>query len=370
MAQPEPALSLRARTLQNARAQQRTGRPDLPVTPARATRPIAMWLIAVAVLIFAMVVLGGVTRLTRSGLSIVEWNPVMGVVPPLSEAQWEVEFEKYRATPEYREVNRGMSLDAFKRIYNIEWTHRLLGRLIGVAFLVPLAYFALRRRLPRALVPKLVGLFVLGGLQGALGWFMVQSGLVDVPRVSPYRLTAHLGLAVGIYAYMIWIALGLLRPNAPGDGSPRLRRLGWLVTALVFVMILAGGFVAGTKAGFLYNTFPLMNGDLVPPGLYALEPWWVNHFENAATVQLTHRVLAFVLLAAVVPFWTAARRALVSAPTRHGADLLLAALLAQIAIGIATLVLVVPVALGALHQAGALAVLTIALYLNRRLHGT
>jgi cytochrome c oxidase assembly protein subunit 15 len=328
-----------------------------------------MWLVAVAVLIFAMVVLGGVTRLTRSGLSIVEWNPVMGAIPPLSEQQWLAEFEKYQQTPEYREVNRGMSLAAFKQIYWIEWAHRLLGRLIGLVFIVPLAWFALTRRLPRPVIPKLLGLFVLGGLQGALGWFMVQSGLVDVPRVSPYRLTAHLGLAVLLYGYTLWMALGLLRPSAPPEGTPGLRRFGWVFTALVFLMILVGGFVAGTRAGFVFNTFPLMYDHFVPPGLYALEPWWVNHFENVATVQFTHRLLAYVLLVVVALYWLASRRRLLSLPVRRAFHLLVAALLVQTGLGIATLLLVVPVWLGALHQAGALAVFTVAVYLNRRLAG-
>lgn len=328
-----------------------------------------MWLVAVAVLIFAMVVLGGVTRLTRSGLSIVEWNPVMGAVPPLSEEQWVQEFGKYRATPEYREVNRGMSLAAFKRIYYVEWAHRLLGRLIGLVFVVPLVAFALARRLPRTLIPQLIGVFALGALQGALGWFMVRSGLIDVPRVSAYRLTAHLGLAVAIYGYVLWIALGLLRPGAPPEGTPALRRIGWAVTALVFVMILAGGLVAGTRAGFVYNTFPLMYGELVPAGLYALAPWWLNHFENLATVQFQHRLLAYALLVAVFLYWLAGRGAALSLPLRRALHLLPAALLLQVGIGIATLLAIVPVWLGALHQAGALVVFTLALYLNRRLAG-
>lgn len=338
-----------------------------PDSATAAPRAVAFWLIAVAVLIFAMVVVGGVTRLTRAGLSIVEWNPVMGAIPPLSEAQWETEFEKYRRTPEYREVNAGMRIDAFKRIYYIEWTHRLLGRLIGLLFFLPLLYFALRRRLPRALLPKLVAIFVLGGLQGALGWFMVQSGLVDVPRVSPYRLTAHLGLAVAIYAFVVWIALDLLDRRPAGEGAVRLRRFGWTVTGLVFVMILAGGFVAGTRAGLVFNTFPLMLGNFVPPALYAMQPWWINHFENLATVQFTHRVLAYVLLIAVAGYWWWGRRSGLSSAARRGFDLLLAALLVQIGLGVATLLLIVPVWLGAAHQAGALLVLTAALYLNHAL---
>jgi len=332
-----------------------------------STRPIAFWLIAVAILIFVMVVVGGITRLTRSGLSIVEWNPIMGALPPLTEQQWLDELAKYRLTPEYRQVNAGMSLDAFKRIYYVEWFHRLLGRLIGLVFFLPLVYFAVRRRIPKPLIPHLVAIFALGALQGALGWFMVQSGLIDVPRVSPYRLTAHLGLAVAIYAYVVWIALGLLFPQPAGDGTAGLRRFGRVVTGLVVLMILAGGFVAGTRAGLAFNTFPLMVGHLVPPGLYAMEPWWVNNFENVATVQFNHRMLAYVLLATAAVYWWRARAVPLSAATRRAFDGLLAALLVQTGLGIATLLYVVPVGLGALHQAGALVVLTAALYLNHRL---
>lgn len=333
---------------------------------APSDRPIAVWLTVVAALIFAMVVVGGVTRLTRSGLSIVEWNPIMGAIPPLTETQWQSEFDKYRETPEYRQVNAGMALGEFKRIYWVEWAHRLLGRLIGLAFLLPLLYFAVRRRLSRALAPHLTAIFVLGGLQGALGWFMVQSGLIDTPRVSPYRLTAHLGLAVLIYAYVVWIVLTLRRIPAYAPAPPRLRAYGWMVTSLVFVMILAGGFVAGTRAGFVFNTFPLMHDHLVPPGLYAMEPWWINHFENVATVQFTHRVGAYLLLAAVAVYWWWGRRR-GAVPIRGALHALLAATFVQACLGIATLLLVVPVWLGALHQAGALVVFTIALLLNYRL---
>lgn len=337
------------------------------LSAAPATRSVALWLFVIAVLVFAMVTVGGVTRLTRSGLSIVEWNPVMGVIPPLTQAAWTAEFEKYQRTPEYQKVNTGIALDAFKRIYYVEWTHRLLGRLIGLAFLVPLVYFAVRRQLPPRLLAKLVAIFVLGGLQGALGWFMVQSGLVDIPRVSPYRLTAHLGLAVVIYGYVLWVALDLVKPAAvaPPDVS-RLRRFGWGITSLVFITILAGGFVAGTRAGFAFNTFPLMNGHLLPPGLYAMDPWWVNLFENVATVQLNHRLLATVLLLGIVRYWWSAGR-LVAGSDGIALHLLLAAAILQVALGIATLLLVVPVSLGAAHQGGALLVFTFALYLNHAL---
>ncbi|HKQ29769.1 MAG TPA: COX15/CtaA family protein [Burkholderiales bacterium] len=330
------------------------------------SRAVATWLLAVAVLVFAMVILGGVTRLTRSGLSIVEWNLVTGAVPPLSEQQWVIEFEKYKLSPEYQQINTGMTIEGFQRIFYVEWAHRLLGRLIGFAFLLPLLYFALRRKLDRTLTPKLIGLFILGGLQGALGWFMVKSGLVDVPRVSPYRLTAHLGLAVIIYGYLLWIALDLLFPK-PQKTPNVLRRVGWGVTGFVFVTVLAGGFVAGTKAGFAFNTWPLMYGQLVPPSLFALEPWWTNLFENIPTVQFNHRMLAYSAVIAVAVYaWIGLRRK-ISTRAQLGFVLLPVAALGQLVLGIATVLHAVPVALGALHQAGALILFTTALYLNHAL---
>ncbi|UCH52710.1 MAG: COX15/CtaA family protein [Pseudomonadota bacterium] len=337
-------------------------------TPSAVNRRIAAWLLIVCALLFAMVVLGGVTRLTRSGLSIVEWQPLIGTIPPLTEADWQTLFEKYQQTPEYQKVNVGMDLEGFKGIFWLEYLHRLLGRLIGVAFLLPFLYFLVRKQIERPLAPKLVGLFVLGGLQGLMGWLMVASGLVDVPRVSPYRLTAHLALAVAIYGYMLWVALGLLmpRPAENQETRARLRGFGIFTTAIIFLMILSGAFVAGTKAGFVFNTFPLMAGQFAPPGLLALEPWWVNLFENVATVQFNHRLLAYVVIAVVVAYWWRAR------PVAHGTariafHLLLATLALQVVLGIATLVLVVPVWLGAAHQGGALLLFTAALYLNHHL---
>lgn len=333
-----------------------------------STRPVALWLVVVAFLIFAMVVLGGVTRLTRSGLSIVEWNPVVGIIPPLGDAQWQAEFEKYRLTPEYREVNTGMSLDAFRRIYWVEWAHRLLGRLIGIVFFLPLIYFAIRRRIPASLLPKLIAVFVLGAMQGALGWFMVKSGLVDVPHVSPYRLTAHLALAVAIYGIVLWIVLDMRRPVVATWRAPAvLRQAGWIITGLVYLMILAGGLVAGTKAGFAFNTFPSMNGRFLPPGMFALEPLWKNFFENIATVQFDHRLLAYLLVIVVAGYWWRARAMTLPEGVRRAFHMLLVVLLLQVGLGIATLLWIVPVWLGALHQAGALAVFTVAVYLSHHL---
>jgi cytochrome c oxidase assembly protein subunit 15 len=333
-----------------------------------AHRRIALWLLVCAGLVFAMVVLGGVTRLTRSGLSIVEWQPLAGAIPPLTEADWQALFEKYKLTPEYQKVNVGMDLAGFKGIFWLEYLHRLLGRLIGIAFLLPFLYFLIRRQIDKPLVPKLVTLFVLGGLQGLMGWLMVASGLVDIPRVSPYRLTAHLGLALLIYGYMLWVALGLLYPRTDaGAGLPALRRHGTALTALIVVTFLAGGFVAGTRAGFVFNDWPWMHGKLIPDGLYAMSPPWADWFENVATVQFHHRLLAYVVAATVAWFGWKAWRA--GPPVRARALLpwLLAVAAAQVLLGIATLLTHVSVPIAALHQAGALLLFTVALALNHAL---
>ncbi|MGC2519476.1 MAG: COX15/CtaA family protein [Burkholderiales bacterium] len=341
-----------------------------PDAAPQQNRGVAWWLLTCCALVFAMVVVGGVTRLTHSGLSIVEWQPIVGTLPPLDQEQWQETFLKYQQTPEYQRVNRGMGLDEFKGIFWWEYFHRLLGRLIGAVFFLPLLWFALRGRIGRELVPKLVGIFVLGGLQGAMGWYMVKSGLVDDPRVSQYRLTAHLGFAFLIYAAMFWMALDLMRARAAARPDERLRGLHWIAAALaglVFVMALSGGFVAGIRAGLAYNTFPLMNGHVVPPGMFVIEPWYLNFFNNMTTVQFDHRLIAWALAFLVPWFWLRARREAIPQRARLGADLLLAALALQIALGIATLLLVVPVPLAAAHQAGALLVFTAALFVAHSL---
>ncbi|KPK19384.1 MAG: COX15/CtaA family protein [Betaproteobacteria bacterium] len=331
-------------------------------------RAVAVWLLTCCALIFAMVVLGGVTRLTHSGLSIVEWQPLVGTVPPLNDQDWQALFEKYRQTPEYRQVNKGMSVDEFKGIFWLEYFHRLLGRLIGVVFFVPLLYFWLRRRLDRPLGVQLGGIFLLGALQGGLGWYMVASGLIDEPRVSQFRLTAHLSLAFLIYAAILWVALDLLWPrDRAGDATGPLRRMAWAITAVVAAMVITGGFVAGIRAGKAYNTFPLMNGHLVPPEIFMLDPWYSNFFYNMATVQFDHRLFAWVLAVLVTLFWLKIMRSNAGARVRMLAHVLLAALVVQVTLGISTLLLAVPVALGAAHQGGALVVLTVAIALNHAL---
>jgi cytochrome c oxidase assembly protein subunit 15 len=328
-------------------------------------RQVATWLLFCAAVILGMILLGGVTRLTNSGLSMVEWKPLMGIVPPLSEQAWQETFDKYRQFPEYQKVNRGMSLADFKSIFMYEYLHRVLGRLIGVIFALPLLYFAWRGAFRPGLMPKLLLLFFLGGCQGLLGWYMVKSGLVDNPRVSQYRLTAHLGLAVAIYAYMLWLAFDLLftspqQPSRPPPGAPGSVSL-WLV-GLVYLMILSGGLVAGTRAGYAYSTWPLMGDTFIPRGLYAGTPAWRDMFEDITTVQFNHRIFAYLLVVLISGFALWVYRSGLGGRARLAVNLLLLALAAQVALGISTLLLHVPVALAAAHQGGAMLLLTAALY--------
>ncbi len=326
-------------------------------SPRAGNRQIAFWLLACSAVIFAMVALGGLTRLTHSGLSMVDWKPLTGWLPPLGLEAWQLEFENYQRFPEYQKLNQGMTLAEFKSIFWFEFSHRLLGRGIGVLYFVPFVFFLLRRRIDRQLLPRLLFLFVLGGLQGVLGWWMVKSGLVERPDVSHYRLTAHLGMAVLIMGYMVWLAVGLLLPRAviADDRLIGLSRFAQVMALLVFVVILSGGLVAGLDAGFAYNTFPLMQGRLMPEGLFDLTPWYRNFGENLITVQFDHRWLALIALLAVVALWQQALRRGVTGSLRSAFHLVLILAVIQVGLGIATLVLVVPLSLAALHQAAALA---------------
>ena len=333
-------------------------------------RAVAWWLFACCAMVFVTMVVGGVTRLTHSGLSIVEWKPLIGALPPLSHADWLELFAKYQQTPEFIKRNHDMTLDGFKFIFWWEWAHRLSGRLIGVVFFVPYVWFLLRGKLRGALAAKVFGFFILGGLQGAMGWYMVKSGLVDDPRVSQYRLTAHLSLAFLIFIAMMWVALGLWaeRVRTTADATLRgLQRTGFWLAVLVFYMVVTGGFVAGIRAGKAYNTFPLMNGHVLPPESFILDPWFLNFFNNMALVQFDHRAGAW-LLAFIVPwFWVKSRSSVVSARAKSVASLLLVAVAAQIALGIVTLLAAVPVALGVAHQGGAMVVFGVLLWLNHEL---
>ena len=316
-----------------------------------------------------MVVVGGITRLTHSGLSIVEWQPIVGTLPPLDEGAWAETFAKYQRTPEFRLRNHDMTLEGFKEIFWWEYFHRLLGRVVGVVFLLPFLYFLARRRIDASLGWKLAGIFALGGLQGALGWYMVKSGLVDDPRVSSVRLAAHLGLAFLIYASMLWVALGLLLPGRQ-RARPGLVRHSAAVVALVFAMALSGALVAAIRAGYAYNTFPLMNGQWIPAEILVINPWWMNLIHNMAAVQFNHRWLAMVVAVAVLALWLRIRAGgSVSQRTRFWSYALAAATAVQISIGIATLLMRVPVSLAALHQSGALIVFTCAIVLLHSLRG-
>jgi len=311
---------------------------------------LGYWLLACAAVVYVMIVVGGMTRLTQSGLSMVEWEPIMGIIPPIGEAQWMEVFNKYRQSPEYLKINAGMSLQAFKGIFYWEYGHRVLGRVIGMIYFLPLLFFVVRGMVPKAWYARLFGLFVLGGLQGLMGWYMVKSGLVDVPHVSQYRLTAHLGLALIIFACMVWFGLDFLRgERRHHQASQAYLWSSLVVVVMIFLMMMSGGFVAGTKAGFIMNTFPKMAGAWVPNGLWNIEPIWRNLFENPVTIQFVHRCTAFVVLAVVV--WNVIRsRSQTFATASHWVLLIV---IAQILLGISALVLRVPLWLGALHQAGA-----------------
>jgi cytochrome c oxidase assembly protein subunit 15 len=327
---------------------------------------VVAWLYALTAMVFLMVVVGGATRLTDSGLSITEWKPIVGIIPPLTDAAWHDAFEKYRQIPEYHIVNRGMSLEAFKTIFWWEWGHRFLGRIIGIVFFVPFVWFWWTRRIPRNLTPRLIALFLLGGLQGAIGWYMVRSGLVDRVDVSHYRLAVHLGVAVMILGLLLWTALDLGRePRTSveiGVAAPQYWTAVALV-AMIFLQVVLGALVAGLKAGLSHNTWPLMDGALIPSGLGAMSPWYLNAFENVLTVQFNHRMVAYVI--AALALWhvvSVLRGTTDNADIRLSAGVLGLGIMAQIALGIWTLLAQVPLSLGLAHQAGAAMVFSLAVW--------
>jgi cytochrome c oxidase assembly protein subunit 15 len=324
------------------------------------SRAVAIWLFAVAILVLAMVVVGGSTRLTGSGLSITQWRPVTGAVPPLNQADWQAEFARYRTIPQYLQINRGMTLGQFKGIYWWEWTHRLLGRLVGAVFLVPFVIFAVRGMIPRRLLLRLGAIFVLGGLQGLVGWWMVASGLADRVYVAPERLMLHLGLAFALLAALVWTALdawaGWARQILPG---PWRRRALWLC-ALIFVQVLLGALVAGNHAGLVYNDWPLMNGRFFPAD-YAGPGLWATLAHSQGAVQLHHRLVAYLLTGVAVVLAIGASRSTYLAPDAKRLALVVsAAVLLQACLGVVTLITVVPIGLGVAHQVMAAITLSLA----------
>jgi cytochrome c oxidase assembly protein subunit 15 len=330
----------------------------LSVSKTDAIAIVKVWLLAVAALIFAMVVVGGLTRLTESGLSMVEWRPLTGWLPPFSDADWQDEFVKYQAFPQYQKLNASMSLAAFKEIYWLEYFHRLLGRLIGLAYGVPLLLFWWKGAIPGRLRPRLAAILALGGLQGALGWLMVQSGLVDDPTVSHYRLSAHLGLAVLIYGLLLWTAWDPSPAHARNSG---LRNISLFVVLMLYAQILLGGLLAGLDGGLIHNTWPSMDGTFVPASALVLEPWWSNLADNPSLVQFEHRMLAYLVALAVLGLsWRVWRNG-----RTMFAVALLGVLASQMLLGIVAVLHAAPVAIAALHQAMALVLFTLALYVAR-----
>jgi len=302
--------------------------------PGENQGPVATWLFVCTFLVFAMVIIGGLTRLTQSGLSMVEWEPIMGTIPPISDSDWNDVFDKYKTSPEYQKVNFGMSLSEFKEIFWLEYIHRVFGRLIGLVFFIPFIYFLIRKKIDAPLTLRLAGIFALGGLQAGMGWYMVKSGLVDDPRVSQFRLTSHLGLAILIFGALLWTALSVMYPSR-ANVSPHQKNVlifSRILNGLIFVMILSGGFVAGIRAGLAYNTFPLMGDGFIPPDIFVLTPWWQNFFSNMATVQFDHRLLAYTLSILIPVFWWKVNRRDVSPRAKLAVNVLLGLFFLQIII--------------------------------------
>jgi heme a synthase len=339
-----------------------------PITPVadkrRRLAAVRAWLFGVAALVLLMISLGGATRLTGSGLSITEWKPIVGLLPPLSDADWQEAFGKYQQIPQYHYANRGMSLAAFKILFWWEWAHRNLGRLIGIAYALPLLWFVAAGSVSRRLGLKLLGILALYGIQGFVGWYMVSSGLTERVDVSQYRLALHLGLAVLILGALLWTALSLRAADAAAQATPSVwagRAAGGIVV-LVFVQILLGALVAGLKAGHAYNTWPLIDGRIIPSGLGAMQPWYLNLFENAMTVQFNHRVAAYLLVLAILWRAVAVLRSGSHPAERKSACYLALATVVQTGLGICTLLAQVPLALAIAHQAMAASIFALAVW--------
>ena len=335
----------------------------LAIEKTNIDRVVQIWLASIAFLVLCMIIVGGATRLTDSGLSITEWKPILGAIPPLSEAHWLEAFEKYRQIPEYHLVNKGMSLDEFKFIYWWEWGHRFLGRIIGLAFAVPLVVFAWRGMLRPGALPKYLGVLALGGLQGAIGWYMVSSGLVGRVDVSHYRLALHLCVAFLILGLLVWLAMELSEKPARLNAArlpASFATVALVIVCIVYAQVALGAFVAGLKAGLAYNTWPLMNGQVIPDDLFAMSPWVVNLVENATTVQFNHRLVAYIVVGLGLWHAISLMRAPVDADVRKSALLLAGGLVGQMMLGVVTLLHAVPIGLGIAHQGFAAIVLAIA----------
>lgn len=332
---------------------------SIPIDPRQRSygRAVGIWLLLVALLIAFMVTVGGLTRLTGSGLSITEWRPITGVVPPLGADAWNHEFAEYRRIPQFRLENPQMTVDQFKSIYWWEWSHRLLGRILGAAFLLPFVYFVAIKAIARRDIGRMLSLFLLGGLQGFVGWWMVESGLETRVSVSQYRLAIHLGVAIVLLGAMVWAALDYLQPKTPRRSTPdaNLGHWGIAFVVLVYMQMLMGALVAGLHAGLIYNTWPSMNGRVFPELPFFDHPWWKNFGSNPGLAQFDHRIGAYLVAAAAILLWLAGQRAKIEGPARTSGHLLLAITCLQVVLGIVTLLNQAPLPLAALHQATAVA---------------
>lgn len=335
--------------------------PRSPQQP-QFNRQIAYWLLGCAAVIAGMILLGGVTRLTNSGLSMVDWKPLVGIIPPLSHTDWQEMFFKYQQYPEYQKTNFTMTLEEFKPIFMYEYLHRVLGRFIGVIFVLPFLFFHLTKRIAPGLTPRLLVMLILGGSQGLLGWYMVKSGLVDNPHVSQYRLTAHLGLAVFVYGFIIWTAMDLIAAKRPQPNH--LKHFSYSLSGLIFLMILSGGLVAGTHAGVAYPTWPLMGDSFIPPGLYSLQPAWLSAFEDMVTIQFNHRMFAYLIVGLVTTFAYQALKSDLQGPLKLAIYCFVGLLALQVTLGISTLIFHIPVPVAAAHQICAVALLSASLFIS------
>ncbi|KAH7843755.1 hypothetical protein Vadar_020383 [Vaccinium darrowii] len=358
-----------------ASVESKEGQKLLVTAGSHAQKVIGIWLFASAAWVFSMVVLGGVTRLTRSGLSMTDWK-FSGGLPPMTDDEWLIEFEKYKQSPEYKRVNKGMNIEDFKFIYWMEYAHRMWGRALGIMFALPFSYFMRKGYITLRLGLRLSGLFALGAGQGLIGWWMVKSGLEEPPseyaqpRVSPYRLAAHLTSAFVIYCGLFWTALSVVLPEPPAEsiawvhGAAKVKRLALPLSILVGITAVSGAFVAGNDAGHAFNTFPKMGDKWIPDDVFSMEPFWRNFFENTSTVQLDHRILATATLVSICGFWWSTRKLDIHPAIRSliGSTMGMAAL--QVTLGISTLLSYVPVSLGSAHQAGALTLFTLMILLN------
>ncbi len=339
--------------------------------PEKSNIQLIVWLWIILGLTGAMVLIGGVTRLTHSGLSMVEWRPLLGAIPPLDEQEWQETFQKYRNFPQYQKLNAGMTLGEFKQIFFWEYLHRLFGRLIGVVFLVPWIWFIIRKQIPKGINPKLAGLFVLGGLQGLMGWYMVKSGLVDNPAVSHYRLAAHLMLAFSVMVFSLLLIFRLSNRERALNPPKKLLALSYFITGIIVLQIVYGAFTAGLKAGFMMNTFPKMNGEWIPSLAYSMTPFWHNLVENHFGIQFIHRTLGWLLLFGIgalgLSAWLSPLKNQLSAVQNRAIQLLLAMTVTQFTLGALTIIYVVPIELATAHQVGASILLLLAVSLNHSL---